>query len=146
MLQFNTMARKGLPKKYAKMGFKKGWAAYKRANNSRSTTRSRPTMARRRTRARRYVTRRARSGYRRRKGLLSGNTGNMIIGAGAGFTSPYIPRVLGIWTLPVVFGVAGYVAKKPALLSIAGYELGKTISASGLIGGLGNGGGGASQI
>jgi hypothetical protein len=79
--------------------------------------------------------------------LLSGNTGNIIIGAGAGFAAPYIPRVLGVWTLPVVFGGAGYFFKKPALLSIAGYELGKTISTSGLIGGLGGGGnGGASQI
>jgi hypothetical protein len=102
--------------------------------------------ARRARRAVRYVGRSARRGVRRRKGLLSGNTGNIIIGAAAGFASPYIPRVLGIWTLPVVYGVAGYVAKKPALLSIAGYELGKTISASGLIGGLGNGGGGASQV
>jgi len=101
-------------------------------------------MARRR--AVRYVTRKAKRGYRKRKGLLSGSTGNMIIGAAAGFASPYIPRVLGVWTLPVVYGVAGYVAHKPALLSIAGYELGRSISASGLIGGLGGGGGGASQI
>ena len=28
------MARKGLPKKYAKMGFKKGWAAFKRAKGA----------------------------------------------------------------------------------------------------------------
>jgi len=28
------MARKGLPKKYAKMGFKKGWAEYKKARRS----------------------------------------------------------------------------------------------------------------
>lgn len=104
-------------------------------------------MAKRKRAAVRYVTRKAKGGYRKRRGLLTGNTGNMIIGAGAGFASPYIPRVLGVWTLPVVFGGAGYIFKKPALLSIAGYELGKTISTSGLIGGLGGGGnGGASQI
>ena len=107
-------------------------------------------MARRRVarRATRYVTRKARSGYRKRKGLLSGNSGNIIIGAAAGFASPYIPRILGVYTLPVVYGVAGYVAKKPALLSIAGYELGKTLSTGGLLGGLigGGNGGGASQI
>lgn len=98
-------------------------------------------------RATRYVTRTARRGYRKRKGLLTGNTGNMIIGAGAGFISPYIPRVLGGWTLPIVFGGAGYFFKKPALLSIAGYEAGKMLSAGGLLGGLGGGGGGgASQI
>lgn len=104
-------------------------------------------MARRRRAAVRYVTRKAKGGYRKRKGLLTGNTGNMIIGAAAGFASPYIPRVLGIWTLPIIFGGAGYVFKKPALLSIAGYELGKSLSAGGLLGGLGGGNGsGASQI
>lgn len=38
------MAKKGLPKKYAKMGFKKGWAAYKKAKgktSSSTTSRSR---------------------------------------------------------------------------------------------------------
>ena len=106
-------------------------------------------MARRKSarRVTRYVTRKAKGGYRKRKGLLTGNTGNMIIGAGAGFASPYIPRILGVWSLPVVFGGAGYIFKKPALLSIAGYELGKTLSTGGLLGGLGGGnGGGASQI
>jgi len=29
----------GLPKKYAKMGFKRGWAAYKRSKRSRSPAR-----------------------------------------------------------------------------------------------------------
>ncbi len=104
---------------------------------------------RRRTRkVTRYVTRKAKSGYRKRKGLLTGNTGNMIIGAGAGFASPYIPKVLGVWTLPVVYGGAGYIFKKPALLSIAGYELGKTLSTGGLLSGLigGGNGGGVSQI
>lgn len=104
-------------------------------------------MARRRARrATRYVTRKARGGYRKRKGLLSGNTGNIIIGAAAGFASPYIPRVLGGWTLPVVYGGLGYLMKKPALLSICGYEIGKTLSTGGLLGGLGGGNGGASQI
>ena len=28
------MARKGLPRKYAKMGFKRGWAAYKKAKRA----------------------------------------------------------------------------------------------------------------
>jgi len=72
----------------------------------------------------------------------------MIIGAAAGFASPYIPRVLGAYTLPIVYGAAGYAFKKPALLSIAGYELGKTLSTGGLLGGLigGGNGGGASQI
>jgi len=57
----------GLPKKYAKMGFKRGWAAYKRARGTtrrRRTTRRKPvrTYARRRTYAprKRKVVRRTR--------------------------------------------------------------------------------------
>jgi len=53
----------GLPKKYAKMGFKKGWAAYKRAHpkkrSSSTKKRSKPTTKRRRkTVAKRRTTRR----------------------------------------------------------------------------------------
>lgn len=104
-------------------------------------------MAKRGRRAVRYVTKKAKGGYRRRKGLLSGNAGNIAIGAIAGFASPYIPRILGGWTLPVVYGGAGYLLKKPVLFGIAGYELGKMLSTNGLLGGLGGGnGGGASQI
>jgi len=99
-----------------------------------------------RGRAVRYVTRKAKGGYRKRKGLLSGNTGNIVIGAIAGFASPYIPRILGVYTLPVVYGGAAYLLKKPALFSIAGYELGKALSTGGLLGGLGGGNGGGSQI
>lgn len=103
-------------------------------------------MARRKTRTR-TVYRKAKRGYRARKGLLSGNTGNIVIGAAAGFVSPYIPRVLGGWTLPIVFGVGGYYFKKPALLSIAGYEAGRMISAGGLGNILGSGSGtGGSQV
>lgn len=36
------MARKGLPKKYAKMGFKRGWTAYKKAQGKTSTARRKP--------------------------------------------------------------------------------------------------------
>jgi len=44
------MARKGLPKKYAKMGFKKGWKAFKAAK--RGTKRRRTTTSRARPRRR----------------------------------------------------------------------------------------------
>lgn len=47
------MARQGLPKKYAKMGFKKGWRAYKAAKRSPSRSRkqaSRSPKPKRRTR------------------------------------------------------------------------------------------------
>lgn len=58
------MARQGLPKKYAKMGFKRGWAAYKRSKNKRTSSPRRartPTTRRRRTMAkakRKYTKRR----------------------------------------------------------------------------------------
>ena len=61
------MARKGLPKKYAKMGFKKGWAAYKRSKNKgkrkRKSTKKRasPKRRRRSTMARRKSYRRSRT-------------------------------------------------------------------------------------
>ncbi len=70
----------------------------------------------------------------------------MIIGAGAGFVSPLIPKVIGPWTLPVVFGAAGYIAKKPVLMTLAAYELGRSLSAMGVLGIGGGNSGGASQI
>jgi hypothetical protein len=49
------MTKKGLPRKYAKMGFKRGWAEYKKLKNK-GKSKSKPTrMARRKTtRRRRY--------------------------------------------------------------------------------------------
>ena len=84
-------------------------------------------------RARRYYAG-AKRYYRARKGLLGGSMGNAVIGAVAGAVSPMIPQFIGGWTNPIAFGVAGYVLKKPALLTVAGYEAGKTL----ISGGLGN--------
>ena len=88
-------------------------------------------IARRRARRRSYtrtVYRKARSGYRRRKGFLTGNMGNVIVGAGFGAISPMIPQFLGGFTNPAVAFGLGYYFKKPALMGIAGYELGKAFS------------------
>jgi hypothetical protein len=41
--------RKGLPKKYARMGFKRGWAAYKKANRPVRTKTTKPVIRRRTT-------------------------------------------------------------------------------------------------
>lgn len=89
----------------------------------------------------RYI-RAARRGYSRRKGLLSGNTGNIVIGAVAGAVSNMVPDIVGGWTKPLLFGAGGYVLKKPALLTIAGYEAGKMLASGGIfnLGGNGNGG------
>lgn len=82
----------------------------------------------------RYVYTKAKKFYGKRKGLLGGSMGNIVLGAVAGAVSPMIPQFLGTWTNPAAFGIAGYVFKKPGLLTIAGYEAGKSL----LSGGLGN--------
>jgi len=84
-------------------------------------------MAKRKRRTR-TVTRKVRRGYRKRRGFLTGNIGNIVIGAGFGAISPMIPQFLGGFTTPLVAGGLGYYFKKPALMGIAGYELGKAIS------------------
>ncbi len=91
-------------------------------------------MAARRRGRTRTVYRAAKRGYSRRKGLISGQMANVAWGAGAGMAAPYIPRIVGKWTLPLVFGAAGYLLKKPALLAIAGYEIGRGFSLGGAIG------------
>ncbi len=78
--------------------------------------------------ATRTVYRKAKRGYSARKGLLSGNLKNVAIGAAAGFVSPMIPQFIGKWTNPAAFFAAGYILKKPALMSVAGYEIGRAFS------------------
>lgn len=88
-------------------------------------------MAKKKTRT---VYKKAKKGYRARKGLLSGQLMNVVIGAAAGVAAPMIPRFLGRWTLPVAFGAAGYIFKKPVLMGIAGYELGRGFTIGGNVG------------
>ena len=59
------MARKGLPKKYAKMGFKKGWKAYKASKRKRKSPARKKTYTRRKTRA--YTPKRRKRTMARRK-------------------------------------------------------------------------------
>jgi hypothetical protein len=61
------MARKGLPKKYAKMGFKKGWAAYKRSKRGRKRKSPARKKTYRRKRAYTAPKRRRKTMARRRK-------------------------------------------------------------------------------
>jgi len=75
------MARKGLPKKYAKMGFKKGWKAYKKSkgkSSGKKRTYSKPTKKakRRSTMARRRYNRRRSS----RKKTVTIPVGGIAIG------------------------------------------------------------------
>ena len=76
----------------------------------------------------RTIYKKARRGYRKRKGFLTGNMGNIIIGAGYGAIEPMIPQFLGGWTSPLVAGAVGWYFKKPALMGIAGYQVGQLIS------------------
>ena len=52
----------------------------------------------------------------------------MLLGAGLGFASQYVPNVIGKWTKPALFMGAGFVTKKQDLLTIGAYELGKSFS------------------
>lgn len=81
-----------------------------------------------------YVYGKAKSFHKGRKGLLGGSMGNVVIGAVAGAVSPMIPQFIGGWTNPIAFGVAGYVFKKPALLTVAGYEAGKMLIGGNIFG------------
>ena len=58
------MARKGLPRKYAKLGFAKGWKKYKASKKSKSKTYSKPTK----TKRVKTMARKRRSYSRRRSG------------------------------------------------------------------------------
>lgn len=55
----------GLPKKYAKMGFKKGWAAYRRSKSPRRARAATPKRKVRTMARRRYYGRRKRGGSRK---------------------------------------------------------------------------------
>lgn len=64
------MAKKGLPKKYAKMGFARGWKAYKASK--RTTRKAGPTMAKRkRTRTSSRVKSVARKTYQKSKPAIN---------------------------------------------------------------------------
>ena len=83
----------------------------------------------------RTIYRKAKRSYRKRRGLLSGNVGNIVYGAGASIVEPMIPKFMGNWTLPIVYGGAGYFFKKPALFTLCGYHLGKAFTGGGGMGG-----------
>jgi hypothetical protein len=98
----------GLPKKYAKMGFKKGWRAYKASKKSSSKKRSatarraRPAKTRRRTMARK------RKRSTRRKSMFSGVAGKV---AGALlYGAIRSPVSNALKSVPVVGGLSDEVA------------------------------------
>ena len=131
------MARKGLPKKYAKMGFAKGWKAYRASKRSRSKTKTKPrTMAKKRT-------------YSRRRGSSTKKFSDLLIGGiGAAAVSSMVPGgALG----KLAIGYFGY--KKKGVIGALATGLGilgaaNLLSGNGLGGltsGLGNIGGGVTS-
>lgn len=77
----------GLPKKYAKMGFKKGWRAFKalKSKSKKRTVRASPRRAKKTTRRVTTVARKKKT-YRKssRGGLLTGTSGQAITAFGYG--------------------------------------------------------------
>jgi len=129
------MARKGLPRKYAKMGFKKGWVAYKRtkrpATRRRPTVRSKRPMARRRSY--RKVYRRARSGGGSFKPIIDG----VLAGAAGGLATKYI----GNMGHPIATLGIGYFRNNNVLKTEGARELGAMLVTQ-FVGGSNVGGGG----
>ena len=125
------MARKGLPKKYAKMGFKKGWREYKKSKRGGSTKRRTST----RTKSTRKRTYRRKSSMR---GLSNPLMKGIIAGAGANLIKKYVnvPFADDL----AVLGV-GYFMKDKTLQTIGAVGLGSDLTGF-LPGGNGNGNGG----
>jgi len=129
------MARKGLPRKYAKMGFKKGWREYKKTLNK--STRRRTTTIRRnkpmaRRRSYRRVVRRARGGGGSMKPIIDG----VLAGAAGGFASNY----LGAYGHSVATLGIGYFRHNNVLKTEGARELGAMLVGQ-FTGGNGGGGG-----
>jgi hypothetical protein len=126
------MARKGLPKKYAKMGFKRGWAAYKRAKRTPTrktyTKRKRGVYTARRRSYKRYY-RRARGGGGGAKQIIDG----VIVGAAGAFLNGKIPYAAPIATLAV-----GFFRHNATLKTLGGIQIAQALMGGA---GLGNGGG-----
>lgn len=116
------MASKGLPKKYAKMGFKRGWAAYKKAQ--RTPTRKRSVAA---TNRRVKTTARRRRSYRRtarRAYTARGGMKPIMDGAIGGVAAEAGQKYLGAIGAAGGTIAAGYLLKNNTLKTLGGYQLG----------------------
>ena len=132
----------GLPKKYAKMSFKKGWAAYKRVHGG-STKKRKPSRKKSNPSPKRRRGTTAKSGI---GGLFGSGIGKGLM---AGVAVGVINRVIPINIAGADYIIAGMVMKEPLLQKLGAITLGRSLAGSltgGLLGGLtngnGNGGGG----
>ncbi len=117
------MARKGgLPKKYARMGFKKGWKSYRAAQRrpTRSRTRTR-TVTRRKPMARRRYARRA------RRAIGGAGMKPLIDGAIAGIAAEAGQKFIGGYGAPLGIAAVGMWRRNATLKTIAGMQLGSLI-------------------
>jgi len=127
----------GLPKKYAKMGFKRGWAAYKKTKRTRTVRRSAPrrkvrTVSRRRSYKRVY--RRARTAGGKQKAIIDG----LMAGAAAAI----LPRFINMpMADDLAYLAVGYFRNNNTLKTIGGAGLASDLLSGGL-GGFTLGGGG----
>jgi hypothetical protein len=130
----------GLPKKYAKMGFKKGWREYKKIHGK---TRASPSRKRKKSNPK----------PRGRKTMAKSGIGNLFgsgLGKGlmAGVAVGVIDRVIPINIAGADYIIAGMVMKEPLLQKLGAITLGRSLAGSltggllGNLGGNGNGGGG----
>lgn len=125
----------GLPKKYAKMGFKKGWAAYKKTK--RTSTRK-PSGKRKSTKTKA----KSKGSVKNTNFNFGGGLGKGIaVGVAAGVVNKFIPvNIAGADLI-----IAGIIMKDSTVQKLGAITLGRNLASSftGLaIGGNGNGGGG----
>ena len=131
----------GLPKAYAKMGFVRGWKAYK-ARNKTPTTRTKTTMARRKTRRSKGFKRSAKrsgkssSGFGMNK-LMGVVIGASIYGAGREFASNKLQPVFnkipaGDLADEVGMGILSYFIAKGKIPLINRIPYSKEIGLAGL--------------
>jgi len=124
----------GLPKKYAKMGFKKGWAAYKRSKAAprRRTSKKKVVKMARRRRSYRRAVGRARGGGGSFKPIIDG----FLAGAAGGLATAY----LGKFGHPAATLGIGYFRKNNVLKTEGARDLGAML-VSQFSGGMNVGGG-----
>lgn len=134
----------GLPKKYAKMGFKRGWREYKKIHGSKKRASPKKSASRKKSYSK------PKGG---RKNMAKGGIGGLFgsgIGKGlmAGVAVGVINKVIPINIAGADYIIAGMVMKEPLLQKLGAITLGRSLAGSltgGLLGGLGgngNGGGG----
>lgn len=133
----------GLPKKYAKMGFKKGWRLFKanKRGSARVKTKSRsvkPMAKKRYAKAKKY--------YKKAKSAVLGKVGQLILGAGLAvgfenYVSPLLPLngmiknlieiVIGAVCIAVRFGGRMSTSFGIALVTINAYQILNELLANG---------------